>query len=223
LMAYLCGSIPFGYILVRLFHGKDIRETGSGNIGATNVARAAPALGIATLILDALKGYILLSILLKLGYEHDASVSLFERMIAIAALFVILGHLFPVWLKFRGGKGVATAVGVYLALAPEALAVAFAAFIVVFLISRYVSLASISATVVFPIAAYVLMRKALPHSVLLSMLLISVLIIAKHHSNIRRLLAGAEDRFGSKKATAWDGAQHRPGTQKHAPRHSLGA
>src|SRR5438552_18862797 len=109
-IAYLCGSIPFGYILVRIFRGQDVRATGRGNIGATNVARTAPALGVATLLLDGFKGFF--PVFAVLGRTADA------RLVAVAALFAVAGHLFPVWLKFRGGKGVATAVGAFLALAP---------------------------------------------------------------------------------------------------------
>src|SRR5207248_7976620 len=114
-IAYLCGSIPFGYILVRVFRGQDVRATGSGNIGATNVARTAPVLGVATLLLDGFKGFLPVHAVLGLGISYDATH--FERMLAVAALCAVLGHLFPLWLKFRGGKGVATAVGAFLALA----------------------------------------------------------------------------------------------------------
>ena len=112
LLAYLCGSIPFGYILVRIFKKQDIRTTGSGNIGATNVARTAPALGLATLILDGLKGFLVvfgLAMLPWLPSETAPLPLLRNPFLAVAALFVVLGHMFPVWLGFRGGKGIATA------------------------------------------------------------------------------------------------------------------
>src|SRR5579872_389308 len=120
LFAYFCGSIPFGYLLVRIFKGKDVRATGSGNIGATNVARTAPALGIATLLLDATKGFFPFWLTQRSGAFSSAPSINVGAALAVAALFPVLGHMFPVWLKFKGGKGVATAVGVYLALSPRA-------------------------------------------------------------------------------------------------------
>src|SRR5436853_5068338 len=113
LISYLCGSIPFGYILVRIFKGEDVRASGSGNIGATNVARTAPLLGLATLLLDGIKGYLPVKYVVYQGTSFSAGTLQLHTLIAIASVCVILGHLFPVWLKFRGGKGVATAVGVY--------------------------------------------------------------------------------------------------------------
>ncbi len=199
-IAYLLGSIPFGYVLVRTFRGEDVRKTGSGNIGATNVARSAPGLGILTLILDVAKGYVAVTVawrvaertVLAKGIAPDPKP--FYVIVGLAAVCAILGHVFPVWLKFKGGKGVATGVGVFLAVVPTAVLVVLAIFAVIFLLFRYVSLASIIATAAFPVVAFLLIpgsdRWLLPF-----MCAASLLIIAKHHQNIRRLLAGTEHRL----------------------------
>src|SRR5262249_28449955 len=113
LMSYFLGSIPFGYLLVRLFHGKDVRQTGSGNIGATNVSRTSPALGAITLLLDAVKGMAAV-ILTRIIFPDHKQI----QLSVVAALFAIVGHIFPVWLRFRGGKGVATGLGSFALLAP---------------------------------------------------------------------------------------------------------
>src|SRR4051812_648594 len=119
-IAYLFGSIPFGYILVRLFRKQDIRQTGSGNIGATNVARSgAKGLGIATLVLDAAKGYAAVAIAIVIFGEYGNDQDMYLSAV-IAGVFAILGHMFPIWLRFKGGKGVATGVGVFLGIAPKA-------------------------------------------------------------------------------------------------------
>ena len=195
-VAYLLGSIPSGYLLVRLVHKQDIRSVGSGNIGATNVLRSgAKGLGVATLLLDLLKG--LLAVLFA---RHLAPAS-YDLQVA-SAVCAVVGHVFPIWLGFHGGKGVATALGVFLALAPRAALVALAVFVVVVLLTRFVSLASIASAAVMPIAGIALAPSRGP-LVIAGFLLLSVLVIAKHHSNIRRLLAGTENRFGSgKKAVA---------------------
>ncbi len=200
IIAYLLGSIPFGYILVRIFRGEDVRQIGSGNIGATNVARKAPGLGIATLLLDVAKGYAAVKIA---WYIADRTVmakgsALNPRplylILGLAAVLGILGHLFPVWLKFKGGKGVAVGVGVFLAVVPTAVLIVLVIFAVMFAVFRYVSLASIIATAAFPLVAYLLIstgdRLLLPF-----MCAGSLLIILKHHQNIRRLLAGTENRL----------------------------
>ena len=206
-VAYLLGSIPFGYLLVRIFRGEDVRLTGSGNIGATNVARTgAKGLGIATLVLDALKGALAVSLAAVLAgskYNICGDFVAFPcvttlRLMAWAALFAVLGHVFPVWLRFKGGKGVATALGVFCILFPKAILLALAVFIVVVAITRYVSLGSILGAIAFPVAAYFLQP-----SDWLSLLLassVSLIVILKHHENIRRLLAGTEHRFGGGKA-----------------------
>ncbi len=206
-LAYLLGSIPFGYILVRIFRGEDVRQIGSGNIGATNVARKAPGLGVATLVLDAAKGGAAVLIAKRIAESDIAGggMRLFwdpggARRIflfaGIAAVFAILGHVFPVWLKFKGGKGVATGVGVFVALVPNAVLVVLAIFAVIFALFRYVSLASIIATAAFPIVGFFLnIRRDDDQLLLPFMAAASLLIIAKHHENIRRLLAGTEHRL----------------------------
>lgn len=197
-VSYLLGSIPFGLILVRLFRGTDVRQIGSGNIGATNVMRTgSKGLGIATLVLDAAKGYaaVLVAIVVARNYAAPGlAPSSFFIAVGIAALFAMIGHIFPVWLGFRGGKGVATGVGVFLALVPKAVLIVLAVFALIFAIFRYVSLASIIATAAFPVVAYVLMasgdRLLMPFIVAAA-----ALIILKHHQNIRRLLSGTENRL----------------------------
>jgi glycerol-3-phosphate acyltransferase PlsY len=186
--SYLLGSIPFGYILLRIFRGQDVRQTGSGNIGATNVARSSPALGILTLLLDALKGAAAVAITRALFPDQ-------MMLAAIAALFAILGHIFPVWLKFRGGKGVATGLGSFLMLAPKIVLIALGIFIVMVFAFRYVSLASIVTVALFPVLAWLLEAYGNTPMVLVFMGAASVLIIAKHRGNIRRLHAGTEPHF----------------------------
>jgi glycerol-3-phosphate acyltransferase PlsY len=215
-LAYLCGSIPFGYILVRLFKGKDIRETGSGNIGATNVARTAPGLGVATLVLDAAKGFIAMGVATFFipGYYHQlaSNVSRPEHLqlpsppewhvyFAIAAFFAVLGHMFPVWLKFHGGKGVATAVGALLDLAPGAMLVSLGIFLLTVAFSRYVSLGSILGALAFPIAMRII-GPEIPWPAVAITAVISIFILLKHHENIRRLLSGTENRFALKRKVA---------------------
>jgi len=204
-VSYLLGSIPFGYILVKLFLKQDIRATGSGNIGATNVARTAPGLGIATLVLDALKGFLPVWFIGRyILISYNADVTGGAVLISLAALFAVAGHIFPVWLGFRGGKGVATATGVFLVLCPQAVGLSLLVFLVVLVVTRYVSLASILATACFPLFAYALLRSASWNTkpVLLASVVISILIIVKHHENIRRLFSGTENKFGKKKAAA---------------------
>jgi acyl phosphate:glycerol-3-phosphate acyltransferase len=203
-LAYLLGSVPFGYILVKLFLKQDIRSTGSGNIGATNVARSGKkGLAIATLLLDAGKGA--LAVLLASAIISStglASAPSQQSALSIAALFSIIGHVFPVWLRFKGGKGVATAVGAFAVLSPTAVLVAVIAFVLIFAISRYVSLASIISAAVFPFAAYYLdpaMRLVAPACAAVAA---SLLIILKHHENLRRLISGTESRFGVSKDPA---------------------
>ncbi len=203
-IAYLLGSIPFGYILVRAFRGRDIRESGSGNIGATNVARSSPTLGALTLLLDATKGLLAVTAgsLLAVSASRAASRPLLYAFAAIAALFAVVGHMFPIWLKFRGGKGVATSVGVFLALAPKTLLLVMALFVALVAVFRYVSLGSIIVAAAFPLIAYGLHDYHSSPAVLAAMSAIAVLIIIKHRENIRRLLAGTENRFALKRTRA---------------------
>jgi glycerol-3-phosphate acyltransferase PlsY len=198
--AYLLGSIPTGYLLVRLFRHQDVRSVGSGNIGATNVLRAGgKALGAATFLLDVLKGCaaVWLGGLLGALLLPAVPVRSLQALAALAALFAVLGHMFPVWLGFRGGKGVATGFGVFLVLAPWAALAALAVFAVVFALSRYVSLSSIVAVACLPVLAWLLADGSLPPFFLAVEVAIALLIILKHHQNIRRLLAGTESRFGA--------------------------
>jgi len=197
-LAYLLGSIPFGYILVRAFRGQDIRDSGSGNIGATNVARSSPALGALTLLLDAVKGLLAVtagSLLAASAGRAAGTPPPLYAFAALAAVCAVVGHMFPVWLKFRGGKGVATSVGVFLALAPKTLLLALALFVALVAAFRYVSLGSILAAAAFPLLAYALHDYHSFPAILAAMCAIAALIVIKHRENIRRLLAGTENRL----------------------------
>jgi len=195
-LAYLLGSIPFGFLLVRVFRKQDIRAVGSGNIGATNVVRSgAKGLGALTFLLDAAKGCVAVFAAQWLlgGRFSDPDLH------AVAALFAVLGHMYPVWLRFKGGKGVATAFGVFLALSPVAALLGLGVFVVVLQIWRYVSLASIVSAVAFPVAALFLSRgRATPLLTAVTVFL-PALVIVKHRANIQRLRSGTEYRFGKKK------------------------
>jgi acyl phosphate:glycerol-3-phosphate acyltransferase len=186
-VGYLLGSVPFGYLLVRFFLGSDVRTTGSGNIGATNVARTSPVLGIVTLLLDALKGLTAV-VLVSTMYPGDRELKL------VAAFAAVCGHIFPVWLKFRGGKGVATGLGSFLLLTPKAIVVALGIFIVVAVALRYVAFASIVAAASLPVLA-LLLGEGHNSAELALVAAASLLIIAKHRQNIRRMLSGTEPKF----------------------------
>jgi len=203
-IAYLLGSIPFGYILVRIFRGQDVRDTGSGNIGATNVARSSPALGALTLFLDATKGLLAVTAasLLAASARNAAMRPPLYCIAAIAATFAVVGHMFPIWLKFRGGKGVATSVGVFLAVAPKTLLVALALFVALVAAFRYVSLGSVIVAAAFPLIAYGLHDYHSSPAILTAICVIVALVIFKHRENIRRLLAGTESRFALKRTRA---------------------
>jgi glycerol-3-phosphate acyltransferase PlsY len=191
LLGYLLGSIPSGYLLVYLHSGRDVRFLGSGNIGATNVARTAGWVpGVATLIFDVGKGF---GAVWLAGHFSGESI----RFMTYAGLAAILGHLFPLWLRFSGGKGVATATGAFLGISWQAVVVAGAVFLIVVLFWRYVSLASVSAAAALPLLVYVLYAPghAPPAVVSASTLLASVLVIVKHQENLKRLVAGKEPRF----------------------------
>jgi acyl phosphate:glycerol-3-phosphate acyltransferase len=198
-IAYLLGSIPFGYLLVRIFLKQDIRSTGSGNIGATNVARSgAKGLGIATLLLDLAKAYAGVMIARSIAIHSlgpDAP-DVYDIEVA-AAVAAICGHVFPVWLKFRGGKGVASALGVFLALSWQSAVAALLVFVLIFAVTRYVSLASVVGSATFPLIGFHFVAQRSP-IIWFGYLFIPALIIVKHHGNIRRLLNGTESRFGSK-------------------------
>ena len=197
--AYLLGSIPTGYLLVRLFRHQDIRSVGSGNIGATNVLRSGgKLLGAATFLLDMLKGCSAVWLGALLGALLAPTASPLN-MKALAALCAVLGHIFPVWLGFRGGKGVATGFGVFLVAAPWAALAALSVFALVFAFSRYVSLASILGSASFPVFAWYLVQGDRPAFFIAVEIAVAFLIIAKRHQNIRRLLAGREPRFGAGK------------------------
>jgi glycerol-3-phosphate acyltransferase PlsY len=198
-VSYLLGSIPFGYLFVRIFRGEDVRQSGSGNIGATNVSRRSPALGIITLLFDALKGSAAAGAAYVLS-GRMADGALPYRAMSVAAFCAVLGHMFPVWLKLRGGKGVATGLGSFLVIAPKAVLVAVAIFIGAVVIFRYVSLGSIIAVASFPMLVYVMRAYGDVPLALAFMIATSLLIIFKHHENIRRLLAGTENRMGAKSA-----------------------
>lgn len=212
-VAYLLGSIPFGYLLVRVFLKQDVRSLGSGNIGATNVARSgAKKLAILTLFLDAAKGYAAVfaaRYLLRVFQPAEASYQQGNQIVhvitfpdlslalGLAAAFAILGHVFPVWLKFKGGKGVATGLGVFLAIAPKAVGIAVAIFLLLFAAFRYVSLASIVAAALFPLIAILLYRTTImTRTLAAAMWFVSIVIVLKHSANIERLLARTEPRFG---------------------------
>lgn len=196
LYSYLLGSIPFGYVFVRVFQKEDIRASGSGNIGATNVARQNKGLGIATLFFDALKGWlaVILTFNLLVPGMHIGKPSPAMELAAVAALFAVIGHMYPVWLGFRGGKGVATALGVFIALSwPSALG-AFVVFVLAVALSKYVSVGSIVAAISLPIFVYILT----PHRTgvfMLCTIVIAALVVFKHSSNIARLRAGTESKF----------------------------
>jgi glycerol-3-phosphate acyltransferase PlsY len=202
-VAYLLGSIPFGLILVRIFRKQDIRQQGSGNIGATNVIRSGgKGLGAATFLLDAAKGYVAVLFAWQVGLHVHQTQFQTQNLAATAALCALVGHVYPLWLGFKGGKGVATGFGVFLGITATAALVALAAFIVIFALSRYVSLASIIAAIAFPVAALLLPHEPLTPFMIAVVILVPLIVIAKHHANIRRLLAGTEYRFAKSKAAA---------------------
>jgi len=186
-ISYLLGTIPFGYLLVRVFRGQDVRQTGSGNIGATNVSRTSPVLGVLTLVLDGLKGLAAVVITRTLFPAQPF-------LLGTAATLAVVGHMFPFWLKFRGGKGVATGLGSFAPLLPKTVLMMLGIFLAILLIFRYVSLASILTVALFPLFVWILEpAKRVPLAGFAA--LSSLMIVGKHHGNIRRLLAHTESRF----------------------------
>jgi glycerol-3-phosphate acyltransferase PlsY len=199
-VGYLLGSIPFGLIFARLFVGKDVREHGSGNIGATNVSRVVgPLAGILTLLMDAAKGATAVWLAVRFT-DHSASATIF------AGLAALLGHCFPVWLRFNGGKGVSTALGVFIALCPLAALVAFILFVLVVGFWRYVSLGSLSATAAMPLLIYFLWAPghAPPLVITLGTLFAAALIFYKHDANLQRLVDGTEPKYPTGKSKGDD-------------------
>jgi acyl phosphate:glycerol-3-phosphate acyltransferase len=198
-VAFLFGSIPTGYLLVRIFRKQDIRSIGSGNIGATNVLRAGgKGLGAATFILDVLKGCSavwlgtwMASVMLPAMPHRDAQ--------ALAALSAVLGHMYTPWLGFKGGKGVATGFGVFLVAAPLAALAAILVFALILAVTRFVSLGSIAGAACFPVFAWLLTPGDKPAFFIAAQCAVALLIIVKHHQNIGRLFTGTESRIGSGK------------------------
>jgi acyl phosphate:glycerol-3-phosphate acyltransferase len=189
--AYFLGSIPFGLLIVKATAGMDIREKGSGNIGAANVARnAGPVAGALTLLFDATKGYFAVWLA---GYFTHGNI----RWMAISAVAAVIGHIFPIWLKLHGGKGVATGLGVFLPICCQAVAAGVVLWLLVVVFWRYSSLGSIVAAAVMPVFVYLLYAPphAPPDIVTVSTALVAALIIIKHRSNIERLIAGEENKL----------------------------
>ena len=188
---YMLGSIPFGLLLAKLLGGKDVRQHGSGNIGATNVSRVAgPVAGILTLILDAAKGATAVWLASRFT-DHSAGAMM------LSGLAALVGHCFSLWLGFKGGKGVATGLGVFAALCPLAALLGLVVFVVFFLYWRYVSLASLAGTAAMPLFVYLLWAPghAPPLSVTIGTLLTALLIFVKHAANLQRLAQGTEPKF----------------------------
>jgi glycerol-3-phosphate acyltransferase PlsY len=188
---YLLGSIPFGLLLARLFGGGDVRQRGSGNIGATNVSRVAgPLAGILTLLVDAGKGAAAVWLASRFSGQNAAAMML-------AGLAALVGHCFPVWLGFKGGKGVATGLGVFLALCPLATVGAFALFVLAFLLWHYVSLASLAGAASLPLLIYFLWAPghAPPLVITFGTLMAATLIFYKHSANLQRLSKGTEPKY----------------------------
>ena len=198
--AYFIGSLPSGYIAGKL-NGIDIRQHGSGNIGATNVVRVlGKPWGYAVFFLDAFKGFAAVRLALALVARHLIAADYSEFFAILAAAVCILGHSYPVWLAFKGGKGVATSAGSIFGIMPIAAITIFLVWVMIFLITRYVSLASIIAALTLPIAVAVLVRLKMTHGMVLLYFSIAMtaLVVWRHRSNMARLLKGTEPRFERK-------------------------
>ncbi len=193
LAAYLLGAIPFGYLLVKWKTGSDVRASGSGNIGATNVLRTTGrAAGVATLLLDIGKGY--LAVWLAGRLTHSSVL-----WMSVAALAVMAGHAFPVFLRFKGGKAVASFIGAFLCLAPIPLAAVLGVFVIVVAVTRHISLGSIVGAATLPLAVYLILHPAWP--MLAAAIIAGAFVVWRHRENIHRLHAGSENlfTFGSRK------------------------
>ncbi|MGO8765378.1 MAG: glycerol-3-phosphate 1-O-acyltransferase PlsY [Limisphaerales bacterium] len=214
--AYLLGSIPTGFLVARA-KGTDIRKTGSGNIGATNVFRTlGAAAGIFVMLMDALKGYVACMLLCPLVFDcliappafAQATDEIQIRFKVIAGIGAILGHNFSCWLNFKGGKGVATSAGVFLALTWQAMSIALAAWIIVLALTRYVSMASIAAALVLPTATWFILARdgnlKSPGAIILGSVTIAaaLMVIIRHRGNIQRLRAGTEKQISFKRTGA---------------------
>lgn len=196
LASYLVGSIPFGLVLVRLVKGIDLRTVGSGNIGATNAMRAAgKPVGLAVFVLDFAKGWVAIW-----GFAgHVAGQEPLSWAATACGALSVLGHCFPVWLRFAGGKGVATGCGALVAMDPLIWVVGGAIWLVALGLGRMVSLASIAMGLAFPVAAWFLTARVEPT---VGAALLALLILVRHRSNIARIVAGTESKIGSKRAAA---------------------
>lgn len=200
IVAYLIGSIPFGYLIVRLSSGGDIRQTGSGGTGATNVSRRAGKLaGVATLLFDAMKGAVAVFAAAKWTDRFEPNWMIADWVVIGAAIAVIVGHIFPVWLGFRGGKGVATGAGAFFVMHPVAVLCAGVVFVIVVALTRYVSLGSIIGALMIPLAVlllHVLVQRDLNLVPMLTGATVgALLIVLAHRGNISRLLKGTEPKF----------------------------
>ena len=195
---YLCGSIPTAYIAGYALKGIDIRTVGSGNVGASNAMRLlGKGWGVAILLLDAVKGLVPILLILHVFLVDDPQV---QRYALVGAFAALVGHIFPVWLKFRGGKGVATGLGVMTALLPLGVAIALPVFILIVAVTRYISLGSLIAATLLPGLFFI--KHSLPADLELFafVCLACIFVIYKHKSNIRRIIAGEENRLGDKRA-----------------------
>ncbi len=193
LAAYLIGGIPFGYLLVRLKTGRDVRSLGSGNIGATNVLRTTGrAIAIVTLLLDIAKGWF--AVWLAARFTDHSPV-----WMSAAPFVVMLGHAFPVWLGFKGGKAVASFIGAFLYLTPAPLLASLVLFVIVVAASRYISLGSMLAAGAFPFAVWLILHPETP--ILLAAFVAGAFVVFRHHANLGRIRAGNENvfRFGASK------------------------
>ena len=193
-VSYLLGAVPFGYLLVRIMRGIDIRTVGSGNLGATNVARALGTPWFAVVFaLDFLKGFVPAFWGARLAVAHLGA----EREVALLyGLAAIAGHIWPVYLRFKGGKGVATASGAVVGIAPAAAGLTALVFLLAFTTTRYVSLGSVLASVALPVAYFAVERSRASRLTVAAFALIALLIVVKHRSNLRRILNGTETRIG---------------------------